>query len=120
VRTSCRWIYYRSQEYEVGRNELEMKNGEASCGRQEPRRSCVEGQMDGRGGGKETSWRWRRMEKPHEGGKSQEEAVWMDRWMEEVEVKKRAGNGGEWRSLMRESRAQKKLCGWTEGWKRWR
>ena len=29
------------------------------------------------------------MEKPHEGVKSPEEAVWMDRGMEEVEVKKR-------------------------------
>jgi len=91
VRTSCRGIYYRSQEYEVGRNELEMEtNGEASCGRQEPRRSCVDRQMDGRGGGKETSWRWWRMKKRHAGGKSPEEAVWMDRWMEEVEVKGQA------------------------------
>jgi hypothetical protein len=29
------------------------------------------------------------MEKPHEGGKSSEKAVWMDRRMEEVEVKGR-------------------------------
>ena len=60
------------------------------------------------------------MEKRHAGGKSPEEAVSRDRWMEEVEVKKRAGDGGEWRSLMREARAKKKRCGWTDGWKRWR
>ena len=35
------------------------------------------------------------MEKRHAGGKSPEEAVWIDRWMEEVEVKKQAGDGGE-------------------------
>jgi hypothetical protein len=38
----------------------------------------------------EISWRWRRMEKPHEGAKSPEESVWMNRWMEEVEVKGQA------------------------------
>ena len=38
----------------------------------------------------ETSWRWWRMEKRHAGGKSPEEAMWMDRWMEEVEVKGQA------------------------------
>ena len=30
------------------------------------------------------------MKKRHAGGKSPEEAVWMDRWMEEVEVKGQA------------------------------
>jgi hypothetical protein len=38
----------------------------------------------------ENSWRCRRMGMPLEGSKSPEEAVWMERWMEEVEVKDQA------------------------------